>query len=125
MATGPDGCKTPAAPAPIVVGYPNIDQLIQALIALCCQKVKMNMMAPLTKDSIIIMSTGDEAGALGGVVSGLIKGPGTVKDGSTKVKCGGRPLASLGSMTAHNGSSANVPAGIILQCGQTKVMVLM
>lgn len=125
MSTPTDNCKTPAAPSPIVLPYPNMDQLIQALLGLCCQKVKVNMMAPLTKDSIVILSAGDEAGSLGGVISGLFKGPGTVKGGSDKVKCGGRPIANLATMTAHNGTSANAPAGVILQCGQTKVLVMM
>jgi hypothetical protein len=50
------------------------------------------------------MTTGDTAGALGGVVSGTMMGPAAVVLGSTKVLMGGKPAATQLSMYTTNGS---------------------
>src|SRR4051812_34336692 len=86
--TGPlDVCQTPAPPAPpIAMPYPNIAQCAQADPGTCTQKVKVASQPAFTKNTQIPMSSGDEAGSVGGVVSGMIKGPCLYKRFSSKVK---------------------------------------
>jgi hypothetical protein len=66
---------------------------------------------------------GDEAGTLGGLVSGMNMGEVQFKQGSTKVKVEGQPCIHLTSMTSHNGTNANMPAGTQIAPSQTKVIV--
>lgn len=118
----PDVCKTPAPPAPPVpIPYPNTGMLNQAVKT--SPKVKICGMETLTTKSEIPRSMGDEAGVAGGVVSGMNMGPVTFKKGSSKVKVEGLPVVSLTSMTAHNGSNANVPAGVVVAPSQVKVLI--
>ena len=72
------------------------------------------------------MSSGDEPGtAGGGVVSSKFKGEVIYKKGSSKVKAQGKPLCYIGSMTGHNGSSANMPAGAQIAPSQVDVLTAM
>jgi hypothetical protein len=123
--TGPlDVCKTPAPPAPpIPAPYPNIAMCNQADPSKCTKKVKIMNQPALTKDSQIPMSTGDEAGSAGGVVSGMIKGPCQYKRFSAKVKLEGANAVFQLCNTTHNGTSPNAPLGMQAQPSQTKVTV--
>lgn len=122
----PDTCNTPAPPAPPVpVPYPNTAQLVQANPGTCSKKVKVLNQPVITKQTVITMSAGDEAGSAGGVVSGMIKGPVQFKQGSAKVKVEGQPLVFQTCMTGHNGTNANAPAGVHSSPSQTKVSVAM
>ena len=72
----PDTCKTPAPPAPPVpTPYPNMGMLMQATPPTCSKKVKVIAMPVVLLGTKIPMSSGDDAGVAGGVVSGTIKGP--------------------------------------------------
>jgi hypothetical protein len=124
MTTGPtDTCKTPAPPAPPVpTPYPNIAMCNQANAGLCTKKVKINNQPAITKDTQIPMSSGDEAGAAGGVVSSMIKGPCAFKSFSSKVKFEGANAVHATATTAMNGSSPNA-TGMQTQPSQTKVMI--
>ena len=95
--TGPiDVCKTPAPPAPpIPMPFPNLAMCNQADPSKCTKKVTILNQPALTKDSEIPMSLGDEAGSVGGVVSGTIKGPCTFKRFSSKVKFEGAKIIEL------------------------------
>ena len=109
----PDVCLVPASPAPpIPTPFPNYGMLNQATNASI--KVKICGKLVLTTKSKIPSTTGDEAGTNGGVVSGMIMGPASFKMGSSKVKVEGFPVVCLTSMTAHNGSNANAPAGTVV-----------
>ncbi|NUP07443.1 MAG: DUF4150 domain-containing protein [Polyangiaceae bacterium] len=120
----PDTCKTPAPPAaPVPIPYPNVGQLMQANPGTCPKKVKILNQPPLTTQSVIPMSTGDEAGSAGGVVSGMFKGPVQFKKGSAKVKIEGQPVTFLTCTTGHNGTNANAPVGTLVSPSQTKVLV--
>jgi hypothetical protein len=122
----PDTCLTPAPPGPPVpVPYPNTAQLMQANPGTCPKKVKILNQPPLTTQSVIPMSAGDEAGSAGGVVSGMVKGPVQFKKGSVKVKVEGQPLTFQTCTTGHNGMNANAPMGIHAAPSQTKVLVAM
>ena len=118
----PDVCKTPAPPLPpIPIPYPNNGMLNQANNT--SVKVKIVGKEAVTLKSKIPQSMGDEAGVAGGVVSGMIKGPVKFTMGSTKVKFEGQPGIHLTSLSAHNGSNANMPAGSQIAPSQTKVMI--
>jgi hypothetical protein len=118
----PDVCKVPAPPAPpIPIPFPNIAQLPMAVST--STKVMIMNMPAVVQNSQIPLSSGDEAGVAGGVVSGMNMGPVVFKMGSSKVKIEGKPACTLTSMTAHNGSNANFPAGAQIAPSQTKVLV--
>jgi hypothetical protein len=118
----PDVCKVPAPPAPPVpTPFPNTGMLNQATNA--SMKVKICGKQTITIKSKIPKSTGDEAGVAGGMVSGMNMGPVSFKKGIAKVKVEGSPVVSLTSMTAHNGTNANVPAGTVVAPSQIKVLV--
>jgi hypothetical protein len=119
----PDTCKTPAppSPSPVPIPYPNIGQLPAAQKT--STKVKFFSAEVATLKTEIPMSSGDEAGVAGGVVSGGNLQKITFKKGSSKVKVEGQPAAHLTSTTGHNGANANMPAGAQIAPSQTKVLV--
>jgi hypothetical protein len=121
--TGPsDVCKVPGSP-PVPTPFPNLGSLTQTKGSTCSSKVKMINKKPLDATSELSMSSGDEAGTVGGVKSGKFKGPCRMKSGSSKVRVEGKKLAHQNSDTGHNGSSANVPVGKLVTPGQTKIKV--
>ena len=125
MTTGPtDVCKTPSPAGPVPIPYPNITMLTQAQGSSCSSKVKFDGGKAATTDTEISMSSGDEAGTVGGVVSNRFKGPAKFKKGSYKVKVQGKPVVHQTSMIGMNGSNANMPAGIQTAPSQTKVKVM-
>ena len=118
----PDVCKTPTPGGPVPMPYPNIAMLNQAIAGTCSMKVMIVNMPVHTLKTQIAMTSGDEAGSIGGVVSGMIKGPAKYSQGSMKVMIEGAPGITLTMSTQHNGSNANAPAGMVQAPGQTKVM---
>ena len=118
----PDTCLTPAPPAPpIPTPYPNTAQVNQAKGT--ATKVKFASKEVVTKNSKISRSMGDEAGVNGGLMSGMNMGPVSFKKCSSKVKAQGQEVGHLTSVTGHNGTNANAPAGTQMAPSQTKVMV--
>jgi uncharacterized Zn-binding protein involved in type VI secretion len=95
----------------------------QALPSTCAKKVKIASMPAVIVNTQVPMSSGDEGGVMGGMISSLFKGLCTFKTGSSKVKIEGQPAGRLLSMTAQNGSNANFPPGMQIAPSQTKVMV--
>ena len=71
----PDVCKTPAppSPSPIPIPYPNM--AMSSNLGPGSMMVTADGQSVALQDSKILMSTGDEPGVLGGMVSGIIKGP--------------------------------------------------
>ena len=67
-----DVCKTPTPGGPVPTPYPNI--ALSAQTANGSKTVKCDGNPIMLKDSYFSMSSGDEAGALGGVKSNVIKG---------------------------------------------------
>jgi hypothetical protein len=65
----PDVCKTPAAPSPIPIPYPNIGQSSDTSQGPTSVKTDGEM--PMVKGAKYAKSSGDEAGTVGGVVSGV------------------------------------------------------
>ncbi|MCW5201725.1 DUF4150 domain-containing protein [Desulfobulbus sp. US4] len=118
----PDVCLTPAPPAPPVpIPYPNSGMINQAKKT--SKKVKFSGKEVVTVSSELSRSMGDEAGINKGVMSGMNMGKITFKKGSSKVKAQGKKCVHLTSVTGHNGSNANMPAGAQIAPSQTKVKV--
>jgi len=120
----PDVCKVPAPPAPpIPTPFPNTGMCNQASGGTCSKKVKILNQPVITKASEIPRTMGDEAGTLKGLTSGTNMDKATFKVGVSKVKIEGNEIINLLKTTAHNGASANAPAGNVIAPGQTKVLV--
>ncbi len=119
----PDVCLTPAppAPSPVPIPYPNTGMVNQSQKT--STKVKFSAKPVVTTKSEMSRSMGDEAGVNKGVMSGMNMDKVTFKKGSMKVKIQGQPCVHLTSITAHNGTSANMPAGAQVAPSQTKVIV--
>jgi len=122
----PDVCLTPMPPPPVGPGtvpipYPNTAMLSQATKT--STKVKFVSKEVVTLKSEIPKSMGDEAGTNKGVMSGMNMDKVTFKKGSSKVKAQGQQVAHQTSVTGHNGTNANAPAGTQMTPSQTKVMV--
>jgi hypothetical protein len=122
----PDVCKVPAPPAPFVpTPFPNIAQLAQANGGTCSSKVKFDGKEAATVITEITMSSGDEAGTLGGMISGTFKGSAKYKKGSSRVKVEGNPVVYHTTMIGQNNSgNPNHPAGVQVAPSQTKVTVM-
>jgi hypothetical protein len=117
----PDVCLVPAPPAPpIPTPFPNIAQCSMAVGT--CPTVLAGNMPVVTQSSVIPISSGDEAGVAGGVMSGMFIGPCTFKMFSSKVSAGGQKVVVLTNMTGHNGMSPNMPAGLAVAPSQAQVM---
>jgi hypothetical protein len=86
-------------------------------------KVKFAGKEVVTVKSEISRSSGDEAGVNKGVMSGTNMDKVTFKMGSAKVKIEGQKCVHLTSMTGHNGSNANMPAGAQIAPSQNKVII--
>ena len=120
----PDVCKTPTPAGPVPIPYPNIAMLNQASGGTVSSKVKIMGKKAATEATEITMSSGDEAGSVGGVVSNKMKGSAKFKQGSSKVKIEGKGAAYLGAMVGQNdASNSNMPAGHQVAPSQVKVIV--
>ena len=115
----PDVCKTPAGPVTVPIPYPNVGMCPTGVQA--TTKVLVSNMPALTQGSKLPMSQGDEAGVEGGVISGMIMGEIAFRSASSKVSFQGQKVIVVTAMTAHNGASANMPAGVLVSPSQAKV----
>lgn len=105
----PDVCNTPAPPAPpIPIPYPNIAQSTDT--AMGSTQVKIDGCSIMLKDANFKMSTGDEAGSLGGLMSVTTKGKAEFVNYSFDVKVEGKNVPRMGDMMLGNKmSSPNTP----------------
>jgi hypothetical protein len=117
----PDVCKTPSPAGPIPIPYPNIAMCNMANPGTASTKVMIANMPALMLNSMIMLSSGDEAGVAGGVVSGMNMGPAKFLRGSTKVLVQGKPGAFMTSNLGMNGASPNA-MGTQLAPSQVKVI---
>ncbi|NDC53244.1 MAG: DUF4150 domain-containing protein [Planctomycetia bacterium] len=115
-----DGSADP--PAEMPVAYTNTALLQQATLPTLAQKVFIVGKHAATTNTEIWMSSGDEEGTGGGVVSGSVAGPCRIKTGSRKVFVEGHGAAYLGVMVGHNNTAnSNVPIGRQEHASQHKV----
>ena len=104
----PDVCKTPSPAGPIPIPYPNI--AMSSDTAEGSKTVKADGNPVMIKGSNFKMSTGDEAGAAGGVVSSCTKGKAEFVLYSFDVKFDGQNVPRLGDLMLQNkGSAPNTP----------------
>lgn len=105
----PDVCKTPAPPAPFIpVPYPDIGMNMQA--APFSPFVQVGFVPATNMGSLKTMTAGDEAGAMGGLMSATLKGPGRTTVGNPLVLVTGLPAESLANPTS--GNMMNAPIGV-------------
>lgn len=107
----PDVCKTPTPAGPVPIPYPNIAKSSDT--AKGTKKVKCDGNPVCVKDSNFSMSTGDEAGSVGGVVSGKIKGKAEFVMFSFDVKFEGKNVCRAFDIMLHN--DKNTPPFPVLQ----------
>lgn len=97
---GPDVCKTPTPGGPVPVPYTNMAQ--SATLAEGSKTVKINGQSVAIKGCSYSVSTGDEAGSAGGVISGKIKGKAQFVSFSFDVKIEGKNVCRHGDLMTHN-----------------------
>ncbi|MEM9103280.1 MAG: DUF4150 domain-containing protein [Pseudomonadota bacterium] len=96
----PDVCKTPTPAGPVPIPYPNIGKASDTSKG--PKSVKVDKKMPMVKGAVYSMSTGDEAGSAGGVVSGKIKGECEFMMYSFDVKFEGKNVCRMGDPLFHN-----------------------
>lgn len=120
----PDVCKTIVGPAVVPIPYPNISTPSMMIPGTGTVKTFTMAMPTAVMMSQHAMTSGDEAGVAGGVVSQAIKMPAGHLLGSTGVLFEARPVAYTPALTGHNGVGAlNAPPGATLVPSQVKVLV--
>jgi len=104
----PDACKTPTPAGPVPIPYPNIAMSKDTSKGTTTVKADGN---PINvKDSVWMMSQGDEAGSAMGVMSSKIKGKADWLGASQDVKAQGKEVCRLGDpMRSNAGSCENTP----------------
>lgn len=107
----PDVCKTPTPAGPIPIPYPNI--AMSSDTDKGTKKVKCDGNPVCVKDSNFKMSTGDEAGSAGGIISGKTKGKAEFVLYSFDVKFEGKNVARAFDIMLHN--DKNTPPFPVLQ----------
>jgi hypothetical protein len=121
----PDVCKVPAPPGPpMPVPFPNTGMLNTARGDTCTQKVKIMNQPVIHKGTQLSQTMGDEAGVAGGVVSGMNMGPACFKQGASNVLVEGNEIVTVTKPSAHNGSNANAPGGMVVAPSQAKVLIV-
>jgi hypothetical protein len=96
----PDVCKTPAAPSPIPIPYPNVGQSSDTSEGPSTVKTDGEM--PMVKGAKYSRSSGDEAGTLGGVISSVNMDVCEYLLYSFDVKFEGKNVCRLGDQLWHN-----------------------
>jgi len=101
----PDVCKTPSPAGPVPIPYVNIAN--DSALVKGAKKVTCDGKMPAIKGAELSMSTGDEAGSAGGVVSSKIKGKLTWAMCSMDVKFEGKGVIRFLEICLHNGNNSN------------------
>lgn len=105
VAASPDVCKTPSPNGPVPVAYSNTARSSDLVRG--TRKVTIEGHPVAIEGSKLRMSTGDEAGSLGGLFSGKIKGAVTWGSCSLDVHFEGKGVLRFFEPTLHNGNMAN------------------
>jgi uncharacterized Zn-binding protein involved in type VI secretion len=96
----PDVCNTPSPTGPVPIPYPNVAQSTDT--ALGTKAVMVDGNPIMVQGSVFALSTGDEPGVAGGVMSMTIKGKAEFVNYSFDVKAEGKCVARLGDPMVHN-----------------------
>ena len=114
-----DVCRTPSPGGPLPVPYPNIG--LAPMSSNACTKVFVRGLPALNKASTIPMSSGDEPGVGGGMVSARVMGAAAFSQGSTVVRLQGHPAVRLGDATQHNEGNT---CGAVLAPSQLQLVIM-
>jgi len=125
MGTGfPDVCKTVVGPSVVPIPYPNEVDFSDANPSTLADSILICGFPAATAETVIMLSQGDDAGELGGVVSQVVMGPAKPMLGSMNVFLKGIPATYLGSPLGMNGvPESNCPLGVHDTACQFTVMV--
>ncbi|MGU3492571.1 DUF4150 domain-containing protein [Xanthobacteraceae bacterium A53D] len=104
-----DPCKTVVGPAVVVIPYPNMGMRSMAVPSQT--KLLPSAMPAHNLSTSIPLTNGDNAGALGGVASGIMMGPARNTMGSTNFFVGGSPATTMGAPTLQNNQAPGMTAG--------------
>ena len=104
-AGAPDVCKTPGPSGPTPVPYPNVARTTD--LAQGTRKVKIEGHAVAIEGAKLRTSTGDEAGSVGGLISGKTKGALSWGAASPTVRFEGKGVVRFLDPTLHNGNGSN------------------
>ncbi len=96
----PDVCKTPSPGGPIPIPYPNIGKAADTSSGPSTVKTDGEM--PMVKTAKYSMTSGDEAGSVGGVISSSFKGEAEFMMFSFDVKFEGNNVCRMGDPMFHN-----------------------
>lgn len=110
-ATVPDVCKTPSSAGPIPIPYPNI--AMSSDLVSGTTSVTVNGSSAAIQGSKFVKSTGDEAGSVGGVVSGVFAMEATFISFSPTVTLDGKPACRLTDKMLMNKGNTVCMAGVI------------
>src|SRR5690625_2551650 len=109
--TGPDVCKTPSPGSPVPIPYPNIS--LSSDLAKGSKSVKINGVSACLKGSNFSKSAGDQAGSLGGVISGKTGSKAEPVNYSFDVKIEGKGVVR--NLDPFQSDSGNTPPAPIMQ----------
>lgn len=107
----PDVCKTPTPGGPVPIPYPNIAKSSDTSSG--TKKIKCDGNPVCVSDSNFMVSSGDEAGSLLGVVSNKVKGKAEFVNFSFDVKFEGKNVERALDLMLHN--DKNTPPFPVLQ----------
>jgi hypothetical protein len=96
----PDVCKTPSPGGPVPIPYPNTGKSSDTSKG--PKSIKVDNMMPMVKGAVYMMSSGDEAGTAGGVVSSKFKGECEFMMYSFDIKFEGKNVCRMGDPLFHN-----------------------
>jgi hypothetical protein len=96
----PDVCNTPSVGGPIPIPYPNIALSMDTFLG--SRRVTVDGNPIMLQGSCFKMSTGDEPGAMGGVMSMTVKGKAEFVQYSFDVKVEGKGVARMGDLMIQN-----------------------
>jgi hypothetical protein len=116
--------KTVVGPSVVPIPYPSMGELEMFDPATLFPTVLVQGFMSAVESSMTMMTTGDEAGELGGVVSELVSGPAAVIMGSVSVIMGGRPAATMTSIYTTNGFPVANATAAQISPSCTNVMIM-
>lgn len=96
----PDVCKTPTPAGPVPLPYPNVGTASHTSGGPAAVTVDGQM--PMVKGAKYTVTSGDEAGSAGGVLSGVIQGEAEFLLYSFDVKLEGRNACRMGDPLLQN-----------------------
>lgn len=100
MNAAPDVCKTPVGSSVVPIPYPNISQ--SSTLTRGSKSVKINAQPAALKDSKFATSNGDQAGSVGGIISGVTGKETEFLSYSFDVKIEAKSVVRFADMTIHN-----------------------